>query len=70
MKIYATFKDAEGKSLQRLATEDKRRILRKSEATNWQSALLKVVYQDGRDNEGIYFNRKDFNLALNAFTEK
>lgn len=70
MKIYATFKDGEGKSLQRLATEDKRRILRKSEATNWQSALLKVVYQDGRDNEGIYFNRKDFNLALNAFTEK
>jgi hypothetical protein len=72
-----------GKMCRRLETANKRRFFNQTGTIPWQNrclkVYLKVIYGKFIDNfgkktlfmnEGDYTNKKDFMLALKAFTEK
>jgi len=70
-----TLKISHGQKVERYRTKSLRRFLRHIRTIKWedstfQKVYLKVYYGKKQDNDGIYINKKDFELALNAFLEK
>jgi len=63
-----------GREVDRYETSSKRRFYNHVGTIKWNIAMilvkLRVSYGEGFVNEGDYRNKKDFMLALNAFSEK
>lgn len=61
------------KKVVHLVTTKKKRFLCQTGTINWRKrnleVYIKVYYNKGEWNEGIYTTRKEFDLALKAFLE-